>query len=84
VNGQRPPRSNKSNASRTLLEDVAELEACVHARLNSRIRNFRLEFCDNPLILQGQAHTYYAKQLAQHAVMELTWLPIKANEIEVF
>jgi len=33
--------------------------------------------------LRGQVHTYYAKQLAQHAVMETTGLPILANEIEV-
>jgi hypothetical protein len=33
--------------------------------------------------LRGFAHTYYAKQLAQHAVMEATKLPILANEIEV-
>jgi hypothetical protein len=35
------------------------------------------------LVLQGQAHTYYAKQLAQHALLEATRLPIRANEIEV-
>jgi hypothetical protein len=38
---------------------------------------------DNGLILRGQAHTYFAKQLAQHAAMEVTELPILANEIEV-
>jgi hypothetical protein len=35
------------------------------------------------LVLTGQASTYYAKQLAQHAVMEATALPILANEIDV-
>jgi hypothetical protein len=35
------------------------------------------------LILQGDALTYYAKQLAQHAIMKETRLPILANEIEV-
>jgi hypothetical protein len=33
--------------------------------------------------LQGLASTYYAKQLAQHAAMDLADLPILANEIEV-
>jgi len=33
--------------------------------------------------LRGRAKTYYAKQLAQHAVMEATDLPVLANEIEV-
>jgi hypothetical protein len=35
------------------------------------------------LILRGRAHTYYAKQLAQHAVMEVIELRIVTNEIEV-
>jgi hypothetical protein len=35
------------------------------------------------VILRGQTHTYYAKQLAQDAVLELGGLPIVANEIEV-
>jgi hypothetical protein len=38
---------------------------------------------DKGLILCGRARTYYAKQRAQHAVMEATGLPILANEIEV-
>jgi hypothetical protein len=33
--------------------------------------------------LQGRASTYHAKQLAQHATMELVQLPILANDIEV-
>ena len=40
-------------------------------------------FQDNGLILQGYAFTYYAKQLAQHAIMQATRLPILANDIEV-
>jgi len=72
-----------SNASHTLLEEVAQLEAHAQNQLNGRVWNLRLVVRDNGLILRGQAHTYYAKQLAQHVVMELTWLPIQANEIEV-
>jgi hypothetical protein len=37
----------------------------------------------NGVILQGNTGTYYAKQLAQHTIMEVTSLPILANEIEV-
>ena len=72
-----------SNASHSLLEEVAQLEAHAQNQLNGRVWNLRLVVRDNGLILRGRAHTYYAKQLAQHAVMELTWLPIQANEIEV-
>jgi hypothetical protein len=35
------------------------------------------------LVLRGRAHTYDAKQLAQHAAMESTTLPILENEIVV-
>jgi hypothetical protein len=35
------------------------------------------------VILQGSALTYYAKQLAQHAIMVAIQLPILANDIEV-
>ena len=50
---------------------------------NRRVRDLRLVVRGNSLILHGRTHTYYAKQLAQHAVMQATRLPIQANEIEV-
>jgi hypothetical protein len=63
--------------------EIDGLEGSVRRRLNGRVRDFRLLFQDNGLILQGHAFTYYAKQLAQHAIMKATRLPILANEIEV-
>ena len=62
---------------------ATELEARIQCRLGGQIREFRLVVADNGLLLRGHARTYYAKQLAQHAVMEATGLPILANEIEV-
>jgi hypothetical protein len=62
---------------------ITELEKQVSDRLGGQIRHFRLEIWENGLILRGLAVTYYAKQLAQHAVMAATDLPIRANEIEV-
>ena len=38
---------------------------------------------DFSMVLEGHTHTYYAKQLAQNAVMEVVALPIRANEIKV-
>jgi hypothetical protein len=61
----------------------AELEAHVQCRLSGRVRDLHVVLRDHGLILQGHALTYYAKQLAQHAVMEASDLPILANEIEV-
>jgi len=59
------------------------LEELLQHRLGGRLRNLRVRIEDGGLILQGQASTYYVKQLAQHWAMEETKLPIRANEIEV-
>ena len=64
-------------------DEMDNLEGNVRRRLNGRVRDFRLLFQDNGLIMQGYAFTYYAKQLAQHAIMQATRLPILANDIEV-
>jgi hypothetical protein len=61
----------------------SELEAIVQDRLNGRVRHLRLLAREDGLILAGIAQTYYAKQLGQHAPMEVSDLPICANEIEV-
>jgi hypothetical protein len=59
------------------------LEVKVERHLAGRVRNFRLLVRANGLILQGQAPTYHVKQIAQHALMKATLVPIVANEIEV-
>jgi hypothetical protein len=64
-------------------ESLAQIEEHVQCRLTGRVRAFRLVVRNEGLVLLGHAHTYYAKQLAQHTVMEATSLPICANEIEV-
>jgi hypothetical protein len=63
--------------------DVGAIETHVQSRLHGRVREFRLLERGGWLVLRGQARTYYAKQLAQQAVLEATDLPIAANEIEV-
>ena len=60
-----------------------EIAAQVLARLNGRVQELRLLVHEAGIILQGRTRTYYAKQLAQHAVMEATGLLILANQIEV-
>ena len=64
-------------------ETLARIEEHVQSRLTGLLRDFQLAFRDNGLVLRGHVHTYHAKQLAQHAVMEATSLPIRANEMEV-
>jgi hypothetical protein len=73
------------NANTLQLEVRADehLEAFMHRRLGNRVRDLRVVRQGGGLILHGWAATYHAKQLAQHAAMEMSPLPILANEIEV-
>ncbi len=64
-------------------EAVLELETRILSRLGGRVREFRLTAVDYGWVLRGRAHTDHAKQLAQHAVMGASDLPVVANEIEV-
>jgi len=59
------------------------LELQLQRRLGSRIRNLRVLVKHDGVILQGRTATYHAKQLAQHAAMELGDVRILSNEIEV-
>jgi hypothetical protein len=62
---------------------TGELEVDLQCRLAGRVRDFCLIRTHGGIILRGSSRTYYAKQLAQHAVMQATNLPILANEIMV-
>jgi hypothetical protein len=59
------------------------LEADLNRHLGGQVRGLSLEFREAGVVVHGEARTYYAKQLAQHAVMKKTGLPILANEILV-
>ncbi len=67
-----------------ILHEVERLEERLRCRLGGRIIELHLVPRGNGLALRGRSYTYYAKQLAQHAVMEATETPLVANEIEVF
>jgi hypothetical protein len=62
---------------------LQQLENRVQALLCGRVREFHLVGNEVGVVLYGFARSYYAKQLAQHAVMAESQLPIVANEIEV-
>jgi hypothetical protein len=64
-------------------DELERLETHLQSQLGGRVRSFRLMYSDEGIVLQGIASTYYAKQLAQHAVMQATPLPIASNQIEV-
>jgi hypothetical protein len=64
-------------------EEIDQLVASVKCQLAGRVSDLRLLPRDKGLVLQGRAHSYYAKQLAQQVVMQATQLPLLANDIEV-
>ena len=73
------------SSATTTATPADQLEALIQRRLLGRawVRGFRVMVQEQGLVLQGCAPTYYAKQLAQHAAMEVSGLSILANEIEV-
>jgi hypothetical protein len=64
-------------------EQLDRIGQRVQHQLSGRLQDFRLKRESTGLILRGRVRTYYAKQLAQHAVMAATDLPIMRNDIEV-
>ena len=85
--GSQPPSKesemNIEGANPTRGDEVGHLENRVQSQLGGRVRDLHLSLRGDALVLRGFARTYYAKQLAQHAVMSLSALSIVANEIEV-
>jgi osmotically-inducible protein OsmY len=60
-----------------------QLESRLLNRSGRQIRNLCVVVHPAGVVLRGQSTTYYAKQIVQHAAMEITGLPVLANEIEV-
>ena len=73
------------NSESTTSTPAVQVEALIQRQLLGRVRlrRFRVLVQEQGLVLQGCAPTYYAKQLAQHAAMEVSGRSILANEIEV-
>ncbi|HMF18727.1 MAG TPA: hypothetical protein VKE98_16080 [Gemmataceae bacterium] len=67
----------------TIFSEEERLESLMQRRLGNRIRGLRVYLQPQGVILLGRTATYHAKQLAQHAAMELANMPILSNEIEV-
>lgn len=63
--------------------ELDQLAFRLQGQLSGRVRHLQLVRQDDGIILRGFARTYYAKQIAQHAVMQHTRIPILTNEIVV-
>jgi hypothetical protein len=64
-------------------KEIDQLVTTVQRQLAGQVSNIRLLVRDTGLVLQGRARSYYAKQLAQEAVMKVTGIPLLANDVEV-
>ena len=48
-----------------------QLESQIQARTGRRVRNLRIQFSPDEVILLGDTASYHVKQLAQHGVLEV-------------
>lgn len=64
-------------------QTLHHLELLLQQQLRSYVRDLRLLPVSEGLVLRGQSRNFFAKQVAQEAVMEATPVPLVANEIEV-
>jgi hypothetical protein len=64
-------------------DQLDQLETSVLHQVGGRVRDLQLSVRDGGIVLRGVARTFHAKQVAQHAVMRNTDIPIAANEINV-
>ncbi len=76
-----PAARNPQDRANVPTEDLAER---IHRLAFGRIRHLKVSRNDDLLILEGEARTYHAKQLAQEAVLDLIdGRPPLDNRIEV-
>lgn len=71
------------NAARPSNPLVERLEHFVNTRTNGMIRHLEVSVVENDVIISGKANTYYTKQLATHAILELVQGFTLTNNIEV-
>jgi hypothetical protein len=69
--------------ARSVVADIDRLAVETGMTLRGRLTDLRLELHGGGIVIRGTARSFYAKQLALHAVMTGTHLPVVRNEIEV-
>lgn len=63
--------------------NLAPIVSEIDRRLRGRLREFHIDREEQGLVLSGAAPSFYVKQLAQHAVKQMTRVPIARNDIHV-
>ncbi len=77
------PLMNWEDKTRMLEWISHMLEVKLTPQFLGRIRDLQVLPQKDGFILRGRASTYHAKQLAQHALLDETTLPLIKNEIEI-
>jgi hypothetical protein len=75
--------TERDRTPEVVVSEIGRLAARTGAMLRGRVTGLQIELRGGGVVLLGTASSFYAKQLAQHAVMSGTDLPIVRNEIEV-
>lgn len=76
--------SLQARVQRQRLRKVAErIEGLVQRRTGCQIRDLHVEVYPGRVVISGRAPTYYAKQLAQHAAMDVAGQNVLQIDIEV-
>ena len=63
---------------------VERIERYVQNRTGGMIRDLRVEILDGRVLISGRTSTYYNKQLATHAALDVLEDVSLNNEIEVY
>ncbi len=63
------PESDLRQASEEIRKLAAMIERAVDRHTNRGVRDLKVEVSRHGIVLRGRCHSYYVKQLAQHAAM---------------
>ena len=63
---------------------AASIERAVQRQTAGGVRNLSVEVNGTGVLLRGRCKTYYCKQLAQHAAMDVAGQDSLSNQITVF
>jgi hypothetical protein len=67
----------------TIAEVACEIERQIYRKTHGRVRGLRVDVAEDSVTLRGEASTYYAKQIAQHVVLDMLVGQPVVNAIEV-
>jgi hypothetical protein len=77
------PQSHQTNPKIVAAGLSEQLASHLRRRLGGQVSDLRVAIREGGLVLQGRTRTHHAKQIALQAVLDITELPILANEIRV-